>query len=396
MPGLVTQLNPARASGFAVHPQRSGYEVLVHLIYQKSILCSGLADRPPPSNRDRQSNCWFHFDLAGFGFSYLDLKSCTFLIGETDEVLDVVRIKRKPALSETTPLKVEDLILENVRRAWITGATYLDAEEGGVSDANIIELFYLDFLGRRADPGGLADCLTHRREGTKTLADIRRQLLGSEEYIARRKEAAWAPGAIFSQPIVMRSTATAIQADAALQPDARGTAALPERPFAQAPTVLTRVPPRLVAATLHDPKIVEIALGVDSALFGEGWYEVEYLDKTPFRWMAQQGVIFNPQPELHCKLIALTLAGVYGAHMPMLDCYFDEKAAEVQVEEQREGFLVTICPRDTAAQKYTRLRIESRASGCPATENRGTDSRTLSLNLWSARIAYASLEAAPA
>jgi len=391
LPGLVTLLTPTRASGFALHPQRTEYGVLVHVVHQKNILCSGIADQAPPSKRDRQSNCWFGLNLQGFALSYLDLKALTFLIGETDEVLDVVRVKRKPKPSQSAPLMVEDLMLANVRRAWITGATYLDAEEAGVSDADIIELLYIDLLGRRADPPGLANYLSHRREGSKSLADIRRELLESEEYATRRKEVAWAPGAIFSQPIVLRSTATAIEADAAAAK--LGDTFTMELPYkriaAQPPKVVTHLPPRLVAKPPPQPEIAGIALRIDSPLFGEGWYEVEYLDQAPFRWMAPQGVIFNPHPELACTLISLNLAGVYGAHVPMLECYLDEVAAEVRVEEQGGGFSVAISPPGSTPQPYMRLRIESRASGCPAAEKRGTDKRMLSLNLVSAHIAYA-------
>jgi hypothetical protein len=395
MPGLVTLLTPTRGSGFAMHPRRSGYGVLVHVVHHKLILCSAIADRPPPSNRDRQSHCWFSLNLADFSLSYLDLKALNFLIGETDELLDVSRVKRKAKPSRSAPLVVEDLVLANVGRAWITGATYLDAEEAGVSDANIIELFYMDMFGRRPDPEGLAHYLTHRREGTKSLADIRRELLESEEYANRRKEVAWAPGAIFSQPIVLRLTTAAMEADAASTqqgaplPGAPVPVDLPERPAAAVlPKVVTRLrPPKRAAGDPRKAEIVDIALAADSALFGAGWYDVEYLDDTPFRWMASEGVIFNPQPELPCTLISLKLAGVYGAHSPMIDCYLDDIAADVRVEEG-DGFFVAISPPGSKPQPYTRLRIESRASGCPAAESRGTDNRVLSLNILSARIEY--------
>ena len=392
MPGLVTLLTPAKASGFALHPQRMDYDVLVHVVHQKNILCSVIADLPPPSNRDRQSNCWFNVDLAKFGLSYLDLNALTFLIGETDELLDVVRVRRKPKPSPSAPLLVEDLMLANVRRTWITGATFLDAAEAGVSDTNIVELLYIDLLGRRADPDGLANYLSHRREGTRSLADIRRELVESAEYQERRKEVAWAPGAIFSQPIVLRTTAAAIEADAGLKK--HGTPAPtepPYKPLAAVPSKgVTRLMPRLVTSTPRKPEAAaEIALRVDSAMFGPGWYEVEYLDDAPFRWMAAESAIFNPQPELPCTSISLNLLGVYGAHVPMLDCYFDEVAADVRVEARGSGFVVTIAPPDAKPQKYTCLRIQSRASGCPATEKRGPDRRLLSLNLQSGHIAYA-------
>jgi hypothetical protein len=384
-------LTPAQASGFAVHPQRMDYDVLVHVVHQKNILCSVIADRPPPSSRDKQSNCWFNVELASFGLSYLDLNALTFLIGETDELLDVVRVRRRPKPSPSAPLLVEDLMLANVRRAWITGATYLEAAEAGVSDANIIELMYIDLLGRRADPDGLANYLFHRREGTRSLADVRRELVQSQEYAERRKEVAWAPGAIFSQPIVLRSTAAAIEADAAPTPRGAPTPAEPpNKPLTAVPSkVITRLSPRLVTTAPRKPEAAEIALRVDSAMLGPGWYEVEYLDDAPFRWMAAEAAIFNPQPELPCTSIVLSIAGVYGAHVPMLDCYFDEVAAEVRVEAQGTGFIVTLSPPDSKPQKYTCLRIASRASGCPAAEKRGTDRRVLSLNLQGGHIAYA-------
>ena len=395
MPGLVTQLTPAKVSGYALHPKRSGYGVLVHVVHEKRILCSAIADRPPPTNRDRQSDCWFSLHLTQFSLSYLDLKALTFLIGETDELLDVVRVKRKPKPSLSAPLMVEDLMLANVRRAWITGATYLDAEEAQVSDSNIIELLYIDMFGRRADPQGLTNYLMHRREGTKSRADIRRELVESDEYINRRKEAAWAPGAIFSQPIVMRLTPAAIEADAA---QTRQNGPLPEdlplRPVAAVlPSVVTRLRlPKRAAGEPRKPDVLDIVLPVDSELFGTGWYDVEYLEDKPFRWMAAEGVIFSPQPDLPCTLISLKLAGVYGAHLPMIDCYFDDVAAEVRIEEQEEGFLVAISPVQKP-QPYIRLHIASRASGCPAAESRGTDSRLLSLNLLGARIAYSAADA---
>jgi hypothetical protein len=76
----------------------------------------------------------------------------------------------------------------------------------------------------------------------------------------------------------------------------------------------------------------------------------------------------------------------------MIDCYLDDVAADVRVEEQGVGFSVAISPHGAKPKPYTCLRIESRASGCPADESRGTDSRLLSLNLLSVRIEYAATE----
>jgi hypothetical protein len=398
VPGLVTLLTPAKVSGFALHPRRSRYGVLVHVVHRQQTLCSAIADQPPPSNRDRQSNCWFSLNLAYFSLSHLELEALTFLIGETDELLDVVGVKRTPKTPKTpdgAPLAVEDLMLAHRRRPWITGATYLDAEESHVSDADIIELFYIDYLGRRADPEALAEYLTQRRGGTLSLADIRREILESVEYAARRKQVTCAPGAIFSQPIVTRLNAAAMAADAAptqaaapvgVDLDATPVVAVPPK------VVVRSRPPRLGPGVLRRAESVDIALPVDSALFGAGWYDVEYLNETQFRWMASQGVIFNPQPGLPCTLISLKLAGVYGARSPMIDCYLDDVAADVRIEEQGGGFFVAISPPGCNPRPYTRLRIESRASGCPADDSRGTDSRLLSLNLLGAHIAYASTE----
>ncbi len=372
MPGVVTSLARAGAIGFATHPYLRTYAVLVHVVHKTRILCSKIADRPPPSHRDGQSNCWFNISLINFKLSAANLQELVFLIGETDELLDCRRFAARRKMATPATVTIEDIMYGNVRRPWINGATHLDGSRAGLTDTDVIDLLYRDILGRPADPEGLSNYLTQIRLGVRALGDVRKSLLNSDEYVGRSKEASWAPGAIFSQPLALLAATVATEIDT-------GSAAIPERPD-HTPDVPAEVP--------RTPEILEVALAIDSELFGSGWHTVEYLNERAFRWMESSGVIFSPEPQLPCLRITLQLAAVYGAHEPMIDCYFDDIAAEVLVEEKQEGFCVTISPLPADAKTYSKLRIESRVSGCPSHEDRGEDHRVLSLNVIGALIAF--------
>lgn len=388
MPGVVTALTDAKVSGFALHPYLQDYPVVVHVVYQSRILCSAIADQPAPAGADEKYDSWFHMSLAGFELSDTELPRLVLLIGETDELLDLSRVFPRPVESAAG---VEDLIYANPRREWVTGATYFDCVHAGMKDADIVDLLYRDLLGRPADPGGLANYLFQLREGIRSLADVRKSLLDSEEYNIRPKEARWAPGAIFSQPITMLLVTAHPTQDDNLERKAEtpkgndrvtdeASIGWPSYPEHYVPVA----PPRLVAQTL------EVEVPVDSVLFGSGWHNVEDLDGTPFRWMETTGIIFSPKPKVPCIRIALNLAAVYGAHMPMVDCYLDDVLADTRIEEFGRGFSVVISATAPQPTPFTSLRIESRVSGCPVQEDRGKDQRILSLNVLGALIAYKS------
>ncbi|MGO9991002.1 MAG: hypothetical protein ACLPTF_00605 [Steroidobacteraceae bacterium] len=392
MPGIVTVLTQAKVSGFALHPYLQSYPVVVHVVHQTRILCSSVADQPPSSGDDEQSNSWFHISLSDHKLTASEVQKLSLIIGETDEILDSSRIAPSADGSNKSIISVEEIIYANVRRHWVTGATYIEGIYAGLSDADIIDLFYRDILGRAADPEGLSNYLFQRREGIRSLADIRKSLFDSEEYSRRPKEAAWAPGAIFSQPISMLAATAGVEPEdvSAATPEEPPERTVPAPP---APIDWPSYPERHVSITAHKrPEILEVALPVESVLFGSGWHNVEYLNEKAFRWMETSGVIFSPKPELPCQDISVRLAAVYGAHMPMIDCYLDDALANVSVEERDEGFWVKISPATPDAKPYTKLRIESRASGCPVQEDRGTDQRVLSLNVLGVTIAYKALD----
>jgi hypothetical protein len=228
---------------------------------------------------------------------------------------------------------------------------------------------------------------------------------------------AQAPGAVFSQKITLLAASLIEEPEnAALVPFALPPAPPAQPPAHSAPTqspspefAPTESTPtgsaiaywpsyaeRLSAAPSQDAEPrppsgveqIEVELPADSVLFGSGWHNVEYLEETAFRWMETAGTVFSPKPNLSCTGVLLHVADVYGAHIPMLDCFFDEEAAEVQIEEQSKGFIVALRPPDGRPRPYTKLRIHSRASGCPLQDDKGSDPRVLSLNLATVVVTY--------
>jgi hypothetical protein len=277
-----------------------------------------------------------------------DLPMLGFRIGETDEDLAVKGLKRRRRPSPTAPLTVEQIIHANERRPWVNGATYLDAEQAGLDDATIIDLLYRDTLGRRADPGGLAHYVQHRREGTKSFDDIRRNLVESEEYRGLRWPVSQAPGSIFSQAITLLAASAATAAE--------------ER--------------------------IDVEVPMDSALFGSGWHREEDTHGPTFRWMQATGVIISPMARLPCGGVVLNLCAVYGSHEPMLRAFLDDREALVAVAVQEGGFEITIEPPERRFMCAKMLRLESLASGCPLAEGRGTDDRVLSISVDRARWSF--------
>ena len=386
MPGVVTSLTRYEAVGFATHPVLRTYSVLVHVVRKTRILCSKIADQPSPHGRS-QSHCWFNVSLIEFGFSPAQLQELVFLIGETDELLDCRRFteKRSPGARET--VTIEDIIYGNVRRPWVNGTTYLDGVRAGLTDTDIIDLLYRDILGRSADPQGLSNYATQIRRESKSLGDVRKSLLESDEYAHRSKDVSWAPGAIFSQPLAGLAALTASDLQEGISAQTESI----ESAFGAALAAASESDDNYTAALapVSSPMdIFEVRLPVGSDLFTSGWHAVEYLDETAFRWMETGGIILSPEPQLPCLNISLMLAAVYGAHIPMVDCYFDDIPAEVAIEERNEGFFVTISPLPRVPTTYSQLRIVSRVSGCPHQEGRGEDLRVISLNLLTVVIAY--------
>jgi hypothetical protein len=103
-----------------------------------------------------------------------------------------------------------------VRRPWINGACVLDAVAAGLRPETVIDLLCRDALGRAAGPVVIANGL--QRLGERGYDGVRRMLIESSEYRYRRVYADHAPGAIFSQSMILavagRDFTTQAQRDA--------------------------------------------------------------------------------------------------------------------------------------------------------------------------------------
>ena len=193
MPGSVDLLNGTAAQGWARHPVHAAYAMTVHAIAGGRVIASTLAD------------CFTRDDgLPGYALAFqavVDPQQVYILLGETDEVL--LHPSPPPAPRIWT---VEDLIAAPMtRRAWVNGACHIEAAQAGLRAETIIDLFCRDLLGRPAGPVVIATALAALDEGGYDA--VRRMLLTSSEYKYRRIHADRAPGAIFSQDVVMLAAA---------------------------------------------------------------------------------------------------------------------------------------------------------------------------------------------
>lgn len=204
MPGRVLALTRDLARGVASHPRLPAYRVLVHVARGSRIVASAMTDDAPTLG-----GFTIHLETIGAGPSS-DLAGLRLRIGETDEWLD-----GPPAVGRTVAglLTVEDILSDAHRpRAWVSGATCLDAEAAGLSADTIIDLLHRDYLGRSCEPlerARLADLLG---SGPDRYDAIRRHLLASPDYWRRAPSLDRAPGSIFSQGIVMAAARRAVSA----------------------------------------------------------------------------------------------------------------------------------------------------------------------------------------
>ena len=365
MPGRIVSIGKSGVTGWAVHSRLPDYRVLVHVISGTQILSSIVAEQPPPATGSKAGEPlkgWFHLDLGPLALRKPQLRTLCFCIGETGEYLEFAPGLRA---AEAAPRTVEDLLACRTSRPWITGATYLDAIPA-LNEAEIVELFYHDFLDRPSDPDGLAGYLRQLQGGQISLEDIRRTLLASGEYRERRKDSARAPGAVFSQPLVSLGLAEprSVAAETGWDGEAADT---------RAHTAVQPAGPELL------PEAVESA--ADSLLFESGWHPAEYKDGAAFRWMSKSAVIANPHAGTPCSAVVLHLAAVYGSRKPMVECYLDEERADVRVRREGRGYVLEITPADQGTRTFAKLRLESSAGGSPSEDGEGSDQRILSLNV---------------
>ena len=231
MPGAITRLDVAAAVGWARHEARADYPVTVSAILDDVVVASAIAQKlqaecgrddgvPHP---DAKRRIWFALEFDAQAMDQDVLGKLRFIIGETDEKL--LPPKGAPArTSADALLTLEEILAVNTPRPWVTGATHHEAEAAGLSIEDIIDLLYRDILGRHADPPGLLNYVQRLKTESRTFDDVRHSLLESDEYRRRRINAADAPGAIFSQRLVLHSGRAAATA-AAARPSAPRTEA---------------------------------------------------------------------------------------------------------------------------------------------------------------------------
>jgi hypothetical protein len=202
MPGLVLELEGTRIVGYAWHPRYRRYEVLVHALLGPAIVRSVLAKELIEHERlpEDRTEHGFIIDLGPFGITPERMARVKLLIGETDEWLELP--DRGCAGAEIT---VEEILAASFPRPWVTGNIHFDAQLAGFSTETIVDLLYRDYLGRPADPEGLFNYSARIESGLLSYSEFRRILVSSQEYVLRRWRAYEAPGAIFSQQIVMRA-----------------------------------------------------------------------------------------------------------------------------------------------------------------------------------------------
>ncbi len=208
----------AAAVGWARHDARADYPVTVSAILDNLVVASAIAQKlqaecgrddgvPHPEAKRR---IWFALEFEAQAMDQDALGKLRFVIGETDERLLPPKGAPSPPAPDTL-LTLEEILAVNTPRPWVTGATHHEAEAAGLSIEDIIDLLYRDILGRHADPPGLLNYVQRLKTDSRNFNDVRHSLLESDEYRRRRISAAEAPGAIFSQRLVLQSGRIGIQ-----------------------------------------------------------------------------------------------------------------------------------------------------------------------------------------
>jgi hypothetical protein len=129
-----------------------------------------------------------------------------------------------------------------------------------------------------------------------------------------------------------------------------------------------------------------------SSAFSHGWYDVEVDDGEEYRWMSSEAIVFNPAPEKKLIEVQIGVFGVYGAELPMLNCFFDGVPANILRERSATGGPLVLrlqVPKDKAPLSCDMLRIESMVSASPATLEGLSDQRLLSIAVSQVAFSYA-------
>lgn len=441
MPGFIQAMTDKVAIGWASHPFRKDYPVLVHAVLRTDVVHSVIADQSESfvQSDHADERHWFTIDLSALALSSDSLSQLSFMVGETDETLPRPGRAARRGAEPGGCMRLEDILAMNARRSWVTGATWHDAAQIGVSPEDILDLLYRDILGRPADVPGLTQYLRRLAINDTTYDGIRKSLINSGEYAARRIKAARAPGAIFSQRIALCSANRYVGVALRRMPERRlvdpaPLLALDAPAFLHAVyrDVLRRPAPGRLAMQVHLDRLAAglsrqaflmeilaetqppgsdeiefldnwpdedidpieapgtVEIPASSPLLRAGWHPMETGAEHQRRWMMESGTIRNPYSAWPVESILIRVRNVYGAAGPMLRCFADETELAVSWEGDQGRFRIRARPIDgMPSPRFRLLRLDSLASGCPAQEGKGTDTRLISLLLDSVSFAYA-------
>jgi hypothetical protein len=355
--------------GWASLAEHDDYKVTVHLILGQRVLASTIADEH--SMDAPGSRTGFSFDIEKYDLRIAGVSDLDILIGETDEYLRI-----QDGEKSDQNVKVEDLLHAKRKRNWVSGETYREALEFGLSDEDIVDLLYIDILGRPADPNGSLSYLRLLRTRQIGYDGVRKALLGSDEYRERAILASEACGAIFSDWLLRLVGEKRANKDkpSIARFGAPQDPGLGDRSFEAFPSNNVR--------TLGDAQTVPrqtIRVTADAFRCISGWHKLEWADRTPFRWMCGSAILATPMERKPVSKIQVELCALHGSDKPKLRGFFDDEKVDVVSVRVGNNFIVSLSAHGGSARPVSELRLESQVSGCPLTEGSGDDDRELSL-----------------
>lgn len=179
----VVSVDTERAVGWAFLPCDFHHSVLVNVYQRAQLVACGLANRKRPERAVAGPRyTWFEIRWRECGFEPASKELCTlkFQRGEDGTACDNPVAGDGPAapMGVDDLLEAELLIADNPCTA-SAGLHHFPAQA-------IIQLFYLDYLGRDADPGAVAMYADQLTSGDLTVDGLRMRLLRSAEFRARR------------------------------------------------------------------------------------------------------------------------------------------------------------------------------------------------------------------
>lgn len=118
------------------------------------------------------------------------------------------------------------------------------------------------------------------------------------------------------------------------------------------------------------PGPVSVSVPLASGAFSFGWHDVEEEGGTAFRWMSDNAVIFNPQPDRPVSEVRIALSAVHGTSQPVIRAAFDQTPVALVIERAKKkaaGWrIILVPPEEGAAATFHALSLASMLNAPPA------------------------------